>query len=193
MLPFRTRDTLAVMRPKPLLAIVSLAWVVFGVWFVATPYLAVWSLERAAARGDAEAISDHVDFEALRESVQAIATQRIQGVAAALPNNPLAQIGQGLATAFATSAVDVAVTPQAVALMLGGVRPGLTSTASTPAGDFDLSMGYSALSRFVVEARGRESTDPPIQLIFTRSGFATWRLTSVRDSALSQASAGGAG
>jgi hypothetical protein len=168
------------MRPKVLLAILSVLWLSFGVWFVATPYLAVWSLERAAAAGDASGIADHVDFESLRESIQANTAQRIQGVASGLPNNPLTQLGASLATAFAETVVNAAVTPETVAQMLHGARPGAAG-ASSGMGDFDLSMGYSALSRFVVEAKRQGSNDPPIQLIFTRSGFATWRLTSLRD------------
>jgi hypothetical protein len=174
------------MRPKVLLAILAFAWLLFGAWFVATPYLAVWSLERAAAAGDLDGISDHVDFGALRESIQANAAQRIQGVASAMPNNPLAQLGANLASAFAQTVVDAAVTPDTVAQMLHGSRPGAGSGAAGPMGDFDLSMGYSAFSRFVVEAKRQGSTDAPIQLIFTRSGFAGWRLTSLRDPTLSK-------
>ncbi|HEX4340047.1 MAG TPA: DUF2939 domain-containing protein [Polyangiaceae bacterium] len=174
------------MRPKVLLAIVATVWVVlFGAWFVATPYLSVWSLERAAAAGDVSKISDHVDFEALRESIQANAAQRIQGVKAALPDNPLAQLGASLATAFSQTVVDAAVTPETVAQMLHGAAPG-ASGGSGPMSDFDLSMGYSAFSRFVVEAKRQGSTDAPIQLIFTRSGLATWRLTSLRDPTLAK-------
>ncbi|HVW30480.1 MAG TPA: DUF2939 domain-containing protein [Polyangiaceae bacterium] len=169
------------MRPKVLLAIVSLVWLALGVWFVATPYLTVWSLERAAAAGDSEAISEHVDFGALRDSVQAVAAQRVQNVASSLPSGSLAELGKNIVTAFTETAVNAAVTPQTVAMLLRGTRPGVAASASTPVGDFDLSMGYSAFNRFVVEVRGKGSTDPPIQLIFTRSGLATWLLTSLRD------------
>ncbi len=174
------------MRPKVLLAIVSIGWLLFAIWFVATPYLAVWSLERAAAAGDANGISEHVDFVALRDSIQANTAQGIQGVARALPDSPLTQLGANIATAFAQTVVNAAVTPDTVAQILRGTRPGSASSASTPVGDFDLSMGYSALNRFVVEARRPGATDPPIQLIFTRSGFAGWRLTSLRDPALAR-------
>ena len=173
------------MRPKVLLTILSIAWLLFGVWFVATPFLSVWSLERAAAAGDAEGISEHVDFPALRESIRANTAQRIRGIGSALPAGPLAELGTNLATALASSAVDTIVTPETVAMMMRGMQPGTTAPASTPLGEFDLSMGYSALNRFVVEARAKDSTSPPVQLIFTRSGFASWRLTSVRDPSLS--------
>jgi hypothetical protein len=177
------------MRPKLLLAMVSLVWLLLGAWFVATPYLAVWSLERAASAGDTEGISERVDFPALRESIQGVAQQRAQNVVSALPlpSGPLAELGKSVAAQLATSAVDTLVTPETVALMLQGTRPGTPAHTSTPAGDFDLSMGYSALNRFVVEARGQGTSDPPIQLIFTRSGLANWRLTSLRDPSLSKA------
>jgi hypothetical protein len=177
------------MRPKLLLAIVGLVWLLVGAWFIATPYLVVWSLERAAASGDTEGISDHVDFPALRESVQGIAQQRAQSAVSALPlpSGPLAELGKNVAAQLATAAVDTLVTPETVALMLQGTRPGTPAHTSTPVGDFDLSMGYSALSRFVVDARAQGTTDPPIQLIFTRSGLASWRLTSLRDPAVSTA------
>lgn len=178
-----------VMRPKLLLAILALVWLLIGAWFVATPYLAVWTLERAAATGDTQGISELVDFPALRESVQGVAQQRAQNVVAALPlpSGPLAELGKNVAAQLATSAVDTLVTPETVALMLQGTRPGVAAHTSTPVGDFDLSMGYSALNRFVVEARSQGSSEPPIQLIFTRSGLASWRLTSLRDPSLPKA------
>jgi hypothetical protein len=41
-------------------------------------------------------------------------------------------------------------------------------------------MGYSAFNRFVVDAKQRESTAAPIELVFIRSGIANWKLTSAR-------------
>ena len=120
------------MRPKLLLAIVLLAWLAVGAWLVATPYLSVWSLEHAAASGDTEGISEHVDFPALRESIQGIAAQRAQNVVSALPSGPLAELGKNVAAQLATSAVDVLVTPETVALMLSGTRPGVVKPTSTP-------------------------------------------------------------
>jgi hypothetical protein len=41
-------------------------------------------------------------------------------------------------------------------------------------------MGYSSFDHFIVDAKQKSTTDPPIELLFTRSGLATWKLTSVR-------------
>ena len=71
------------MRRKLLLAILVAAWLVAIAWFVATPYLSVWSLERAAKAADAEGIAAHVDFPALRESLQANAAQSIKDLSSA--------------------------------------------------------------------------------------------------------------
>lgn len=169
------------MRRKLLLLVVLVvAWLAVGAWFVATPYLSVWSLERAAKAGDAEGIAAHVDFPALRESLQANAAQKINDVASTLPNNPFAQIGASFATALAQNAIGAAVTPETVALLLQGTPPGAPMGSPVRISDFDLSMGYSAFSRFVVEARRPGSSDAPLQLIFVRNGIADWRLTSVR-------------
>jgi hypothetical protein len=168
------------MRWKLLLGMLVAAWFAVGAWFVATPYLSVWSLERAAKAGDADGIAAHVDFPALRESLQANAAQSIKDLSSAFPNNPLAQMGASLATTFARDAIIAAVTPETVALMLQGVPPDGPIGSPIRPGDFNLSMGYSAFSRFVVEARRAGSNDSPLQLIFARSGIADWRLTSVR-------------
>ena len=167
------------MRRKLLLGILVTAWLAVGAWFVATPYLSVWSLERAAKAGDAAGISEHVDFPALRESLQANAAQAIKDLSSAFPSNPLAQMGASLATTLTQNAIG-AVTPETVALMLQGVPPDGSIGSPIRASDFDLSMGYSAFSRFVVEARRPGAGGSPLQLIFARSGMADWRLTSVR-------------
>ena len=168
------------MRRKLLLGVLVVAWLAVGTWFVATPYLSVWSLERAAKAGDADGIAAHVDFPALRESLQANAAQKIKDVSSAFSSNPLAQLGANLATTLAQNAIGAAVTPDTVALMLQGMPPNAPVGSPIRVSDFDLSMGYSAFSRFVVEARRPGSSDSPLQLIFVRSGIADWRLTSVR-------------
>lgn len=156
------------------------AWVAAGAWFAATPYLSVWSLERAAKAGDADGIAAHVDFPALRESLHANAAQSIKDLSSAFPNNPLAQMGANLATTLAQNAISAAVTPETVALLLQGVPPDGPIGSPIRASDFDLSMGYSAFSRFVVEAKRSGGTGSPLQLIFVRSGIADWRLSGVR-------------
>ena len=168
------------MRRKVLLGILVAAWLAVGAWFVATPYLSVWSLARAAKAGDAAGISEHVDFPALRESLQANAAQAVKDLSSAFPNNPLAQMGASLATTLTQNAIGAAVTPETVALMLQGVPPDGSIGSPIRPSDFDLSMGYSAFSRFVVEARRPGASGSPLQLIFARSGIADWRLTSVR-------------
>jgi hypothetical protein len=169
------------MRRKLLLGMLLAAWFAAVAWFVATPYLSVWSLTRAAKAGDADGIAAHVDFPALRESLQANAAQSIKDLSSAFPNNPLAQMGASLATTLAQNAIVTAVTPETVALMLHGVPPdGPPIGSPIRAGDFNLSMGYSAFSRFVVEAKRSGSDGSPLQLIFARSGITDWRLTSVR-------------
>ena len=156
------------------------AWLAVGAWFFATPYLSGWSLVRAAKAGDAEGISAHVDFPALRESLQANAAQSIKDLSSAFPNNPIAQMGASLAATVAQNAIVAAVTPETVALLLSGVPPDGPMGSPIRASDFDLSMGYSAFSRFVVEARRPGGSGSPLQLIFARSGISDWRLTSVR-------------
>ena len=89
-------------------------------------------------------------------------------------------MGANLATTLAQNVIGTAVTPDTVALMLQGVPPNGPIGSPVRVSDFDLSMGYSAFSRFVVEAKQSGSTGSPLQLIFVRSGIADWRLTSVR-------------
>src|SRR5262249_8370315 len=145
-------------------------------------YLAVRGLQRAAANGDMASIAERVDFTTLRESLRADLTRKAQASARAAPGDPLTQLGAGLALAFGPSMVDAMVTPEMVALLLEGVVPGSKDVGPAPGGpaDLDLSMGYSTLNRFIVDAKQRGTSEPPVQLVFTRSGLATWTLTSAR-------------
>ena len=168
-----------VMRPKLLLLIVVFGWLCAGGWLFATPYLAVLSLQRAAVAGDTATLSERVDFPSLRESLRADLMRRAQNAAQAAPGDPVALLGATFAQTFGTTLVDATVTPEMVALLVQGIGPGSKGGrpgAST--GDLDVSMGYSSLRRFVVDVKQRGASDPPVELVFVRSGLASWKLSS---------------
>jgi hypothetical protein len=169
------------MRQKWLLVIIAFGWFCVGGWLFATPYLAAFSLQRAAVAGDTATISERVDFPSLRESLRAELVRRAQSAAQAAPGDPVALLGANFAATFGSTLVDATVTPEMVALLAQGIGPG-GKAARPGAGtnDLDVSMGYSALSRFILDVKQRGSNDSPAELVFTRSGIANWKLSSAR-------------
>ena len=100
--------------------------------FYATPYITLFRIHRAVERSDAEAVSRHVDFDALRENVRAKVTSEITRNA---PQGAMAGLGQAMALGVANQVVDSMVSPTGVMrLMEGkGALAQLSGVAQRPA------------------------------------------------------------
>ncbi|MCL4454433.1 MAG: DUF2939 domain-containing protein [Deinococcus sp.] len=163
------------LRTSSLLIIATL---LLAAWFLAQPYIIVSQMSRAAKAGDTNALSPHVDYPALRESIKSALTAAIEKQASSQPGNDLAA---SLSTAFTKMivgpAVEALVTPELVAAMLRGQKP--LGKSSSKDSDTKFSMGYESLNRFVVHARNKTSPQDDLQLVFTRSGL-SWKLSAVR-------------
>ena len=85
--------------------------------FYATPYLSLWRLHRAVESADAQAVSNQIDFESLRESVRSKVAGQITRNA---PQGAVAGLGQALALTAANQMVDALVSPEGVQRLLDG-------------------------------------------------------------------------
>jgi hypothetical protein len=149
----------------------------------ASPYLTLYQMYQAVERRDAQAISNSVDFPALRESVKA----NLQSVVlkeTAKQNNPILNlIGAALGGALADPVIDNMVTPQGVMALLEGQRlqagNGGTQSLSEKAAQVDVNPRYESLNRFVVGVKPKGEDVPPVDVVLSREGLG-WKITEVR-------------
>ncbi|WP_186117707.1 DUF2939 domain-containing protein [Burkholderia gladioli] len=112
-------------RFKPLL-VVALALLVLAtiVYAYASPYLALRELKQAVDTRNAEAISRHVDYPALRVSLkQQLTEELMRRIDLQRHNNPLAMLGAVIGSALIGPLVDAYATPEGVAALLSGLPP----------------------------------------------------------------------
>lgn len=158
---------------------------VAGYWYW-SPYLAMRSLRAAAQAGDGDRVAQYVDFEKVRSSLKEQFRQRAtdavgqrmgEGAGAAAG----ATLGALLGTALVDRAVDALVTPQALRQMLAR---GQRASASSDTGEARARWAHERVSTDVIIAFPKEQADlsPAARdrFVFSRSGFADWKLTEIR-------------
>ena len=172
--------------------------------FYATPYITLFRIHRAVERSDAEAVSRHVDFDALRENVRAKVTSEITRNA---PQGAMAGLGQAMALGVANQVVDSMVSPTGVMRLMEGkgalaqlsgvaqrpaVPPAPSQTPPAPPPSAGVPPQAPAPDAAAVRERARIRVsyqdwsqvrvglqDTPGALIFRRDGWVGWRLSAI--------------
>ncbi|WP_230537581.1 DUF2939 domain-containing protein [Janthinobacterium sp. FW305-129] len=151
----------------------------------ASPYYALHQIKSALAERNAEALAAHVDFPALRASVK---TQLEAGMARSIEatagsDNPLAALGQRVASAMLGKMVDAMVSPAGVVALVNksAVSPQTDANADAPAEGArkkaDYSAGYAGVNTFVVRAKDGDAQQGALVLL--RHGVWGWKLSSI--------------
>lgn len=153
----------------------------------ASPYYALHQIKTALAERNADALAEHVDFPALRASVktQLEASMARSIAATAGSDNPLAVLGQSIASAMLGKMVDTMVSPAGVVALVNksAVSPqaDANTNADTPADGAqkkaEYSAGYAGLNTFVVRAKDGNAQDGALVLL--RHGVWGWKLSSI--------------
>lgn len=169
------------------IALLLAGLLLFGAWVAAGPYLAVRDIRSAVRAQDAAALSEHVDFPALRASLKAQLADRLAREAGPeLQSNPLAAFGLTLATGVVSTAVEAMVTPLGLAAVMEGRKlwrqvgddfapPDPATPAPEPL--HDARYHYESWSRFTATIRDQEGR--PLVFVLTRQGL-RWRLSDLR-------------
>jgi hypothetical protein len=164
------------------LPILSLALCVAAAWLYFTPYMAVNKLQAAAERGDARALNEMVDFPALRTSIRT-EIQSATGRGIQKDGGVFATIGAAAAGFVVGPAVDAAVTPEAISLLMKGQGPGSrekdADNDESWRDDVKITRRWEASDRFVVRYSDRKSGDERVTLLMHRDGLG-WRLSGIR-------------
>lgn len=153
----------------------------------ASPYYALHQIKTALAERNAEALAAHVDFPALRASVktqlEASMARSIEATAGS--GNPLAALGQSIASAMLGKMVDTMVSPAGVVALVNksavGPQADADGGADAPADGArkkaDYSAGYAGVNTFVVRAKDGNAQEGALVLL--RHGVWDWKLSSI--------------
>ncbi|MCW3480047.1 DUF2939 domain-containing protein [Neisseriaceae bacterium JH1-16] len=168
---------------------------VFG-WGWYSPYYTLTKLRDAARAGNADYVNAHIDYPAVRDSLQAsmtaVATRKLGG-AEAVQHNPFARFGAAIAGAVSRPLTEALVTPDGMRELLqqtehrSGDEQAENKSAEPADGEAapppneekplrNIGAGYRNWHEFRV---GADSRIGPLALVFQRQGLFEWKLTAV--------------
>jgi Protein of unknown function (DUF2939). len=168
-------------------ALLLAALLAVGAYVAAGPWITVHAIRDAIEANDSAALSERVDFPALRSSLKRqLADRLIRAAGPELQSNALAALGIGIATGASSMAVDATVNPLGLAALMQGraiwrqvgddfVPPDPAVPAQRPFQDARYQ--YESPSRFTATVHGEDGR--PLVFILTRQGL-HWRLTDIR-------------
>ena len=165
--------------------------VLLAIGFYALPYVTVAQMQRAASANDGEALSEHIDFPSVRQSLKDQLNAMFADAAADhAEKNPFGILGAAVGGLLVDKMVDVYVTPAGLTRIMRGESPDgapgdTTNTTSTASGEdsadsepfHDASLAFASLSKFTVTVKDKDS-DQEIRFILRRSGL-SWKMTEI--------------
>src|SRR5262249_46729460 len=115
---------------KRALQVATILFIVIGVYFALSPYLALRGLRSALLSGDSVVLEDRIDFPRLRENLKAqLNVAMLKNTNSELSDNPFSALALGLASKLVDAMVDSFVTPVGIASLARGERPNTGSIA----------------------------------------------------------------
>lgn len=172
---------------KKITIVAAVAAIALAASAYASPYYALHQIKMALAERNAEALAAHVDFPALRASVKTqLETSMARSIeATAGSGNPLAALGQSIASAMLGKMVDTMVSPAGVVALVNksavSAQADTDGKADAPADGArqkaDYAAGYAGLNTFVVRAKDGNAQDGA--LVLQRHGVWGWKLSSI--------------
>ncbi len=136
-------------------------------WAFASPWYAMYRVVIAADEGDSDELRERVDFERVREGMHAdLRASRDDG-----DTDLLDRIGDGIVTAVAGAAIETAVTPQGLAVLLD-------ASTVMPGEDWSWDVNRTGLNSFTANASLPDGRPGP-SLDFERDGLG-WVMVGVR-------------
>lgn len=163
--------------------IVAVVGVLFAIYIAAAPYITVHQMKSAAESHDGEALSEHIDFPSVRQSLkdQMNAMFMKEMAKDEMKDNPFAALGAAFAGVMVDKMVEAYVTPAGITQLMAGEKPkpseGRESDGSSRRKPLsDSSMSYESLDKFVVKVKG--GTGEEGRFVLRRRGIG-WKLTEI--------------
>jgi hypothetical protein len=159
---------------KKLVGVLVLVAIAVGAWWYVSPLWTLHEMREAAQNGDAQKLSEYVDYPALREDIKEELRRSMMSEMEKQQNNGFAMLGSAFALALIDPLIDAMVTPEVVEEMfdqakrtrLPEKRPKLPQASSDPIID------RAGFDQFAV----RDKDPTKGSLIFKRSGL-SWKLS----------------
>jgi hypothetical protein len=174
---------------KKWLALIIVVLVLLAGWIAAGPFLAINGIRQAVKAQDAAALSEYIDFPAVRTSLkQQVDDYVVRRAGAEVQSSLLGSIALQLASGATDGIVDMMATPAGLAAVMegrnfwhrvSGQRSSENAYATAPARDplEGAKYRYESPSRFTATLDNADGD--PVVFVLTRDGFA-WKVTEVR-------------
>ena len=143
-------------------------------------------MRSAAENHDSEALSEHIEFPSVRQSIKdQMNVMLVKQMAESdeIKNNAFAVFGAALVGVMVDKMVDAFVTPAGITQLMAGEKPHLQalqndeSLSSASRKPFsDASMSYESFNKFVVTVKSNGGGEG--RFVLRRQGF-SWKLTSI--------------
>ena len=160
------------------IAILTIGFIFIG------PYLTLYQIKNAAENQDGAALSEHIDFLALRQSLKDQMNVMVgKEMAKQADDNPFAALGAALGGMMIEKMVDMYVTPASITELMKGKtpKPGSINAPIEGSNDSPLanaSTSYESFSKFSVTVKEDDSLGKDVKLVFRRRGI-SWKLTEI--------------
>jgi hypothetical protein len=146
---------------------VLFAALVVGGWYFTSPWYAMWRIVSAIEDGDSTALEERVDFDALRGGMRDdLRASRDDG-----DNDLFDRIGDGIVETVGGAAIDVAVTPQGLAMLMD-------ASTLMPGQDWSWDVERTGLNTFTAVSTWDDGRAGP-QLFFHREGIG-WKMVGLK-------------
>lgn len=147
-----------------------------------SPYLTLYQMKTAVANRDADGLSRHIDFPALRENMKAQMLAAMSGHDTGKDSNPFAAMGQAIGAALVGPMVDAITTPAAVMAIMKMPVQRIDTGAPSPGADagrekLDYALSYRSWDTVAVELEQHGASHG--SMILRRHGLWTWKMTSM--------------
>ncbi len=156
--------------------------VLLAIYIGAAPYITVYQMRSAAESQDGEALSEHIEFPSIRQSLkdQMNAMFMKEMAKDEMKDNPFAALGAAFAGIMVDKMVEAYITPAGITQLMSGEKPRQKEedSSSEPARKplSDASMSYESLDKFVVRVKGNNEEEA--KFVLRRRGFG-WKLTDI--------------
>lgn len=151
-------------------------------YVVATPYIAVSQMQAAAEARDGQALSEYIDFVAVRQSLNTQLTAMLADqMTQSTDDDAMGLLGAAFGSKIIELLLDAIVTPAGLVAVLNGdsmtdVLDQEASVSATPA-NTSVSMGYQSFDTFGVTITNTD-TQSATTLLLKRDGL-NWRLSEI--------------
>jgi hypothetical protein len=166
-----------------IIAAIGLVLLAISIYIAASPYITVYQMKSAAESHDGQALSEHIEFPSVRQSLKDQMNAMLMKEMAKdeMKDNPFAAFGAALGGVMVDKMVEAYVTPAGITQLMAGENPQPTergkpggSSARKPLSD--ASMSYESLNKFVVKVKG--NNDEEGKFVLRRRGM-SWKLTEI--------------